>query len=229
MRRIPVREVAAMRLPMAKRIRAARIGLFLALAAVAAGQAALAQEAWTPIDEAAGRALAEHARAYAEAAWFEGGEGREGIPFLWGGRIDVEAFLAAATAGRAQGLGVDASGVVAGAAAKALPGHRFRRPGEDGWLLAADVTSPVLFEWNVQSIDVGQARPGDLIFFREPESDRIIGVGVVEAVSDGLVHFTVASENAGRVVRTFARIGGDYWNQQVAGLGRLLVRGAQSP
>ena len=174
-------------------------------------------------DETAARALEEALR-YATVTYETGGGTQQGVAYLWGGRMSVEAFLGAVAEGKRPGAeaGVDASGLVVNAYRAADPGLRFRTVAGGTERYAADATSRTLYEWNVEFVPYTSLRPGDLIFFQD-ERGEVTGVAIFERLEGPNVHFVVASANAGKVIRTFANVNNEYWKTRVKATGRLLA------
>lgn len=200
-------------------------GLFSVASMAAEGERA-------PITEETGRRLAEAARAYAEVTYVAAGEERQGMPYAWGGRTGLDGLedgLAGGDddGGVPEGVGVDASGLVVAALRDVLGEVRFFASA-GGDVLWADATSALLYEWNTTAVDPQDARAGDMVFFGasgEDDAPTVDGVGVVTGTSGGRVDFVVASPGQGRVVHTFARIEGEYWQDNIVGVGRLALPG----
>lgn len=220
------------------------LALFLlgaALVAVAAG----ADAAWDrrPLTEEEGRQVAEAALAYAEVTYTVGGEERQGVAYVWGGRATVQQFLAAVSgyegggeppADAAAPVGVDASGVVVNALRRLDPRIRFAASPGDKPVLTADADSSSLYAYNVIPVEPAELRPGDLIFFgQRPAGSEgagdvsVTGVAVVTRREGERVYFVTASQRQGRVVHTFARTNGDYWRDHIVGAGRFLYGPAE--
>lgn len=132
-----------------------------------------------------------------------------------------EAYAAAVS-----GLGVDASGLAVNALRALGSNVRFAAtPGpEPTWW--ADATSALLYDYNVIHIEPTEARAGDLVFFGSTSGDKVSvsGVGIVTGRAGTRVDFVVASARQGKVIHTFARTDGDYWQGNIIGVGRFLVR-----
>lgn len=124
------------------------------------------------------------------------------------------------------GLGVDASGVAVNALRSLGIGLRFAASGGDEPVWWADATSAVLYDFNVVAVPPEELRAGDLVFFgRTLDGDIYVsGVGVVTGRTGTRVDFVVASAREDRVIHTFARTDGDYWQGNIVGAGRFLVR-----
>lgn len=174
-----------------------------------------------PVTEAEGREIAAAALRFTEVQ-LPGGAAEPGMPYLWGGRTTVEELAQSAQGGDAPAsVGVDASGLVVNALRTVFgPGIRFVGMVDGARAQLADATSHLLYGYNVQPVEPARARPGDLLFFGQ--DGNISGVAVVVENGGDRLDFVVASARAGRVIRTFARIGGDYWNSAIAGVGRFL-------
>lgn len=187
-----------------------------------------------PLSEEQGRRFAEAAGAFADVAYVSGDEQKQGVPYVWGGRTGVAAFVDAAAGGGGsedglEGVGVDASGLVVGAMKDAFPEARFFVPVDGGVVLWSDANSAALFQHNVVALEPSQVRAGDLVFFGTSSDDgavQVSGVGVVTGRSGLRVDFVVASAGQGRVIRTFARIDGEYWQNNIVGVGRLAPGGS---
>lgn len=188
---------------------------FPALAEEAAGQAGV------PVSEEQALAALTEALRYAEA----------GVPFKLGGRITVDEYLALRDQDpeKAASGGIDASGLVCNAYRAAIPNLKFfgGPPGQAG--LAAYVTSRTLYRYNVSPVTLEAMRPGDLLFFKSPQSGDITGVAIVAARAGKVVRVVVASASRGKVVETGINTEGTYWATQVAGLGRLLYPAELQP
>lgn len=198
------------------------VGLLLVLSLVWVSFAAAADDGRIPVTEEEGRRIAEAALRYTEVRP-SGADGSEaGMPYRWGGRstIDDLAALSALT-GSPEAVGVDASGLVVNALREALGRDvPFVASVDGGQVRLTDATSRILYHDNVQAVEPEQARPGDLLFFGA--DGDITGVAVVVENRGDRIDFVVASARAGRVIRTFARIGGDYWQRAIVGVGRFL-------
>lgn len=167
------------------------------------------------------RAALDEAIRYASYT-FEAEDGRRtGIPYKLGGRTTIDEFSLDIDAGDKHG--VDASGLVVVAYRSVFPGLRFR-VGEGEPAFRRDVTSSLLYEYNIERVDLEAARPGDLIFFTGSTGTGIAGVAIFERLHDDVVHYVVPSANQGRVIRTFSRVEGDYWQTRFKGAGRLIVQ-----
>lgn len=175
-----------------------------------------------PVTEEEGRRIAAAALRYTEVEPAGSAASERGMPFLWGGRSTVEELAQGAGVGDSAGvLGVDASGLVVNVMRTVFgSGIRFVAVVDGEEVRLADATSHILYRYNVEPVDPREARPGDLLFFGR--DGDINGVAVVAERGAGRIDFVVASARAGRVIRTFARIGGEYWQNSVAGLGRFL-------
>lgn len=180
-----------------------------------------AQQSAAPVSEERALAAVQEALKYAQA----------GVPYRSGGKITLQEYLAlkeqnpeaAATAG------IDASGLVVNAFRAVLPDLvLFSGPPEQG-RRATYVTSLALFRYNTVPVPLEQVRPGDLVFFRSPEGDAIVGVGIVSAVRGPVVRVVVASASRGRVADVGIDTRGEYWARNVAGVGRLVYAGAAVP
>lgn len=130
------------------------------------------------------------------------------------------------SAAAVSGLGVDASGVAVNALRSLGTGVRFAATAGDDPVWWADATSALLHDFNVVEVDPIELRAGDLVFFGGVlDGDVYVsGVGVVTGRTGTRVDFVVASARAGRVIHTFARTDGDYWQGNIVGAGRFLVR-----
>lgn len=191
------------------------------LAAVGPGAAAMSR---SPLTEADGLHVAETALAYATVTYVVDDEERQGMPFLLGGRSNLDTFNAAMaggdlSAGDLEGIGLDASGLVVAVLRDVNPGVRFAASAGDDPVLWADATSALLFDYNVIHVEAEEVRAGDLIFFGRNAS--VTGVAVVSGQTGTRVDFVVASAGQGRVHHTFARTDGDYWQNNIVGVGRL--------
>lgn len=168
-----------------------------------------------PVDQELALTALQEALRYVEAE----------VPFVLGGKVSVDRFLElrGADPQAAASAGVDASGLVIQAFRSAVPSLRlYSGPPEEG-RTAEHVTSAVLHRYNVVPVSLDQARPGDLLFFRSPQSGQINGVAIVHLVKLPVVRVVVASATQGKVVETGIDTRGTYWAQRVAGLGRLAV------
>lgn len=194
------------------------------LTLLVAHSAALAQEPRGSVVSAdvAKRALEEALR-YTDVRYEFQGERRQGVAYLWGGRMSVDAFLGAVQSGKEPGVeaGADASAVVVNAYRAADPSLRFAVAPGGAAALAQDATSRSLYEFNVQLIPIEQLRPGDLLFFSGSDG-RVAGVGIFERRQGPNVHFIVASASAGKVIRTFLNINNEYWQTRFLAAGQLL-------
>lgn len=192
--------------------------------------AALARSDHPTMTAERGQRLAEAALAYAEVTFVVDGEEQQGMPYAWGGRTGLDGLKERLSGGDGVGvlpqdIGVDASGLVVAALRDIDGGVRFfaSATGDVRW---ADATSALLYEWNTKAVDIQDARAGDVVFFGSKAVDgraQVEGVGVVTAVSGSRVDFVVASAGQGRVVHTFARADGEYWQNNILGIGRLTL------
>ena len=206
------------------------IAVVLAAGAPAAAQAPTQrppEEAVAVTDPQALRAL-EQAIQYALFRYEVAGEERTGVPYRLGGKVTLEEFarLVREQPDQVEQVGIDASGLVINAYAAVIPEIRFFTgpTGQEG--LARRVNSRTLFAFNSQPVSLQQARPGDLLFFRSPQTGEITGVAMVAERLPGVVRVVVASASRGRVAHVGIRTDGEYWRTHVAGLGRLLYAGA---
>lgn len=201
---------------------AAFLVLTLAWAPLAAGQGGVAPR--QPISPELAAMAAEEALNYARVQYPVEGRTEQGMPFRLGGQTTLEEFLEAVQNGAdPRSLGVDASGLVVNVYRSVVPELTFlMQGGSSGLIEAADVSSSAIFYWNVNAVDVEEAMPGDLLFFKGGSGEPA-GVAIVTRVSPERVDFVVASAGRGRVIETFARPGGAYWQGNVLGLGRLLI------
>lgn len=169
------------------------------------------------------RKALEEAIRYAEVTYEFQGEQRQGVAYLWGGRMSVDAFLQAVREGKEPGVeaGADASAVVVNAYRAADPGIRFAVGSGEAARFELDANSRTLYDFNVRFVPVEELRPGDLIFF-SGEGGEVAGVGVFERREGPLVHFVVASASAGRVIRTFLNVNNEYWRTRFLAAGQLL-------
>lgn len=183
---------------------------------------AAADDGRVPVTEEEGRRIAEAALRYTEVMPAGADPSEPGMPYLWGGRNTIEDLTAVpAMTGASEPVGVDASGLVVNALREALgPDVRFAASVDGETVRWADATSRTLYQDNVQAVDPRQARAGDLLFFGS--DGDVTGVAVVVEKQGERIDFVVASARAGRVIRTFARIGGDYWQSAIVGVGRFL-------
>ncbi len=184
-------------------LKAFAVVLFVAVVAPAAGAGMEATEEMR-------LEAVEYARKYVE----------EEAAFLLGGRFTVDEYLEAVDAGLEPGeeVGVDASAVVRNAYRSVNPDIRFL-----AWADGPpqqDVTSSALYHYNSRPLDQDEAQPGDLLFF-ENGNGRIIGVGLITDMTYNSVHFITASASAGQVIETHLLFAGDYFQESVAGFGRL--------
>lgn len=124
------------------------------------------------------------------------------------------------------GVGVDASGLAVNALRSLGDNVRFAATAGDNPTWWADATSTMLYDFNVVHVDPARLRAGDLVFFGGTRDGEVYvnGVGVVTGRSGTRVDFVVASAREGRVIHTFARTDGDYWQGNIVGAGRFLVR-----
>lgn len=215
--------------------------LGVAVAMVAAG----ADAAWDrrPLTAEEGQQVAEAALAYAEVTYSVGDEEQQGVAYAWGGRATVQQFLASVSgyegggeppADDAAPVGVDASGLVVNALRSLNAGIRFAASPGDKPVLLADANSSSLYAYNVTPVEPEQVRPGDLLFFgrrsdeEEGSTVSVTGVAVITRQEGERVYFVTASQRQGRVVHTFARIGGDYWRDNIVGAGRFLYGPAEA-
>lgn len=195
--------------------------LSLVLALGMSASLAIASEAErVPITEEEGQRIAEAALSYTEVQPIATAE--PGMPFLWGGRTTLEELVQyAGPGGVPETVGVDASGLVVNVLRAVLgPDVRFVASVGGRKVRLADATSRILYEDNVQAVEPQRARPGDLLFFGQ--DGDISGVAVVVERRGDRIDFVVASARTGRVIRTFARIGGEYWQKTIVGVGRFL-------
>jgi len=201
----------------------AGVCLFACTAALLAAYPPQSAAAQAPVSaEVAARALDE-ALLYATVTYDVDGRTTQGVAYLWGGRMTLDEYLRAVSAGKKPGVeaGVDASALVVNAYRAADPGRRFRyvSGGEERW--STDATSAVIYEWNTEFVPYTSLRPGDLIFFQD-EQGRVTGVALFERLEGPNVHFVVASAGSGKVIRTFLNVNNNYWKTRVKGTGRLL-------
>ncbi|HEY8531868.1 MAG TPA: NlpC/P60 family protein [Limnochorda sp.] len=195
--------------------------LMLAWAPLAAGQGSVAPR--QPISPELAAMAAEEVLNYARVQYPVDGRTEQGMPFRLGGQTTLEEFLEAVQNGAdPRSMGVDASGLVVNVYRSVIPELTFLMQGGSGLVEATDVSSSALFYWNVNAVDVDEAMPGDLLFFKGSGGEPS-GVAIVTRVSPDRVDFVVASSSRGRVIETFARPGGAYWQGNVLGLGRLLI------
>lgn len=173
--------------------------------------------------ELAQRALRE-ARRFADVTYEWDGALRQGVAYLWGGRMSVDEYLDAVAAGKAPGVeaGVDASALVVQAYRAADPSIRFAAVVQGERQLLPDATSDSLYRFNIRAISVEELRPGDLIFFKS-ESGGVAGVAIFERREGPNIHYIVASPNAGKVVRTFNNVHNSYWQTRFLAAGQVLV------
>lgn len=198
----------------------AACGLLLALA----GAGALA-ESWVPLTPEEGERFLQEALRYATVEWQAGETVQVGMPYVWGGRTPLDAFVVAVATGEVPaGGGVDASGLVVGAARAIDPNFRFRSQQGGAWVAVADINSSALYRWGVEPVTLEELRPGDLIFFGS--NGTVDGVAIYERTVGRSIRFVVASAGQGRVVRTGADLDGEYWKTRFIGAGRLLRREA---
>lgn len=194
------------------------------LALLAPLAAAYAQEPFADVVPAdvARRAL-EEAMRYADVTYEFRGERRQGVAYLWGGRMSVAAFVEAVRSGKEPGVeaGADASAVVVNAYRAADPTLRFAAAAGGTLRLVADADSRTLYEHNVRHVPLEALRPGDLIFFSGSDG-QVAGVGIFERRDGPNVHFIVASASAGRVIRTFLNVNNEYWRTRFLAAGQLL-------
>ncbi|BAS25996.1 NlpC/P60 family protein [Limnochorda pilosa] len=204
--------------------RAACLGLaaVLVLGVHATGQQAPAPR--EPLSVEAAAQAAEEALSYARLSYPVGDETQQGMPFKLAGQTTLQEFLDAVQAGADPGsMGVDASGLVVNVYRSVVPGLTFLwQATESGLSEATDASSQALFYWNVDAVDLASAVPGDLLFFKGRSGDPQ-GVAIITRLSPERVDFVVASARAGKVVETFARPGGTYWQENVLAMGRLLI------
>lgn len=194
-----------------------------ALAAVGPAAAAMGPG---PLTEAEGLHVAETALAYATVTYVVDDEERQGMPFLLGGRTNLDTFTATVAGGdlaahNLHGLGLDASGLVVSVLKDLDPAVRFAASADDEPVLWADATSALLSDYNVIHVEAPEVRAGDLIFFGRNGS--VTGVAIVTGRTGTRVDFVVASSAQGRVHHTFARTDGDYWQNNIVGVGRLAL------
>lgn len=143
------------------------------------------------------------------------------VAYLYGGRLSVEAYLAALADGKVPGeeIGADASAVVVNAYRHVIPNIRFFFD-ETQKALVTDATSGLIANYNSVLISRDQLVPGDLIFFKDAFGN-ISGVAIFSEFKGDVVHFVTASASRGKVVRTNAYVNGDFWTSSFAGFGRL--------
>lgn len=179
-----------------------------------------------PLTAQEGLLVAEAALRYARLT-IPGSAEEPGVPYVWGGRTSAEEYLRQAGSGSGgQKLGVDASGLVVNALRVLGPVKFVDRHG-DRLVYVSDANSRTLFEHNVEPVPPHQLRAGDLLFFGDAQN--VTGVAIVIGRQGDRVDFVVASQRAGRVIQTFARIDGPYWREAVVGGGRFLLAAGQEP
>lgn len=179
-----------------------------------------------PLTAEEGQRVAEAALHYARLT-LPGSTDEPGVPYVWGGRISAEEYLRRAGSEESgQKLGVDASGLAVNAL-RALGPVRFAHRQGDRWVYTADTNSRALYEYNVEPVPPRELRAGDLLFFGDDQN--VTGVAVVTGRQGERVDFVVASQRAGRVIQTFARIDGPYWQDHILGGGRFLLSAAEQP
>lgn len=200
----------------------ALVALMLVWAPLASGQGVVAPR--QPISPEVAAQAAEEALNYARVQFPVEGQTQQGMPFRLGGQTTLEEFLEAVQNGAdPRSMGVDASGLVVNVYQSVIPGLTFlMQGGPSGLVEVTDVSSSAIFYWNVNAVDLEAAMPGDLLFFKGGSGEPT-GVAIVTRVSPERVDFVVASAGQGRVIQTFARPGGAYWQRSILGLGRLLV------
>lgn len=198
------------------------LALVLVLALPAASQGSLAPR--RPVSAEVAARAAEEALAYARVSYPAGNGTQEGMPFKLGGQTTLLQFLQRVQEGAdPRSMGVDASGLVVNVYRTVIPGLTFLvQAGSSGLAETDDATSAAIFYWNVDAVDLSAAVPGDLLFFKSATGEPS-GVAVVTGIAPERVDFVVASAREGRVIESFARPGGSYWQANVLGLGRLLV------
>ncbi len=143
------------------------------------------------------------------------------VAYRLGGRLSLTEYAEALAQGKEPGtdIGVDSSAVVLNSYRHHIPNIRFWG-NEAQTSTFADVSSSALYHYNSQPLAKEQLVPGDLIFFKNT-ADRIIGVGLFSHMQGSVIHFIVASANAGQVIITNANTNGAYWRDHFAGFGRL--------
>lgn len=143
------------------------------------------------------------------------------VAYLYGGRLSVDAYLAALADGKLPGeeIGVDASAVVVNAYRHVIPDIRFFFDASQKTLVK-DATSQVIAKYNSMPITQDELTPGDLIFFKD-SAGNINGIAIFSELKGSVIHFITASANAGKVVRTNAYLDGEFWTTRFAGFGRL--------
>ncbi len=177
-----------------------------------------------PVSPEVAAQAAEEALNYARVQYPLNGESQQGMPFRLGGQTTLEQFLEAVQNGAdPRSMGVDASGLVVNVYRSVIPGLTFlMQGGPAGLVEVTDANSAAIFYWNVNAVDLEEAVPGDLLFFKGASGDPT-GVAIITRIGPDRVDFVVASARQGRVVETFAWPGSAYWQGNILGLGRLLV------
>lgn len=198
--------------------------IFVAMFVTFANSAVLAEE--DVITEAAGLAVARRALAYATVTYVVEGEERQGVPFLLGGRTRLTQFEDLVAGGdladdALQNVGIDASGVVVAVLKDLDPNVRFAASTGDDPVLWADATSSLLAQYNIVRLPAAELRAGDLLFFGSVDS--VTGVAIITGRTGARIDFVVASAGQGRVIHTFARTDGEYWQNNIVGGGRLAL------
>ncbi len=143
------------------------------------------------------------------------------VAYQYGGRLTVEEYKNALAEGKEPGqdIGVDSSAVVLNAYRSILPDIRFWTNAHQNRTYS-DVSSSTLYHWNRKPLAKHQLVPGDLVFFKTT-GGNIMGVGLFSHFQGNVIHFIVASANAGQVVLTNVDTNGSYWHNHFAGFGRL--------
>lgn len=168
----------------------------------------------------------EAAREYVSVRYQYNGQERQGVAYLSGGQDTVADYLEKVKQGAEPGkkAGIDASGLVINAYKTVYPQLQFiSRTPEGKKVMVRDASSEILYLWNIEPAAPEDLKPGDLIFFRSPQG-RINGVALYSGRQGNYIRIIVASYRKGKVIETGIRINGEYWNERVAGAGRLLKR-----
>lgn len=159
--------------------------------------------------------------AQAEAAFSYGMEYVSNkVAYKYGGRITVDAYLQALAEGQKPGdVGVDSSAIIRNAYRSIIPELRFWGDQSQS-IKYSDVSSSALYQWNTKPLELDEVHRGDLLFFKNDQG-TITGVGLVSHIDDHVIHFIVASANAGTVILTNLDMQGTYWQTSFAGFARL--------
>lgn len=197
--------------------------LALLIAAITCAQSLWAEDVPTFTAAERRQALAE-ARKYTEVEYHHDGKLQTGVAFLHGGQDSVSEFLMKIQTGGIPGVdaGIDASGLVVNAYRAVYPDLKFAyQTSALQRSMVRDASSQMLYQWNVKPIQLDELTLGDLVFLGN-SPNQITGVGLYAGRHNHNLRIIIASASKQKVVETGIIIGGEYWNNHVVGLGRLI-------